>query len=114
MPDQPITKREMQESLDVLQGAMNDGFAMQDAEFKNLSAQVKSVEERLDRLEADTSSILIFLKERIDRLDENIGLGYEQIKILFDTFSSQIDINTKMGEVIQEIWKRVGHLPPKN
>ena len=96
MADQPVAMRQVQESLDVLQSAMNDGFAMQDAAFQNLLAQVKSIDAGLDGLRVNTDSILNVLRERIDRLDEGVSRMNERI----DGFSRMIDIQINVDKDI--------------
>ena len=57
MSEAPVTKREMQEGLDVLQSAINDGIAFQNAAIKGLEEAVKDVESLPDDMQEEFRKI---------------------------------------------------------
>ena len=96
MTNNPVTKRELQESLDIFQGAMSDQFTVQDAKLETLGLRISEVDERLKSLQSGVAEIQNFVNERAKLDDER-----------YDTVLGFLsNLNQQTGSVI----KLVGHL----
>ena len=101
MTNNPVTKRELQEALDIFQGAMSDQFAVQNAKLETLGLKISDVDERLKSLQSGVEEIQNFVNERSNLDDERYDKILEFLSRMNEDALATVGIIKKLPEIFK-------------
>ena len=103
MNNNPVTKRELQEALDLFQSAMTDELAIQHAKIETLGLRISDVDGRLKSLQSGVEEIQNFVKERANLEDERYSKTLDLLSGMNKDASLLLKIIRSLQEMIKDL-----------